>query len=54
MLTVFLVHMEVGATSGIVKAIETAVTEKMDIINLSLGGGLTLKRMLVHLLLIMQ
>ncbi|MCT1785327.1 S8 family serine peptidase, partial [Lysinibacillus capsici] len=28
-----------GATSGIVKAIETAVTEKMDIINLSLGGG---------------
>ncbi|MCT6816845.1 MAG: S8 family serine peptidase, partial [Lysinibacillus fusiformis] len=28
-----------GATSGIVKAIETAVIEKMDIINLSLGGG---------------
>ncbi len=28
-----------GATSGIVKAIETAVLEKMDIINLSLGGG---------------
>ncbi|TQR27691.1 peptidase S8 [Lysinibacillus sphaericus] len=28
-----------GATSGIVKAIETAVKEKMDVINLSLGGG---------------
>lgn len=28
-----------GATSGIVKAIETAVVEEMDIINLSLGGG---------------
>lgn len=28
-----------GATSGIVKAIETAVIEKMDVINLSLGGG---------------
>ncbi|MFJ8064785.1 S8 family serine peptidase [Psychrobacillus sp. NPDC096426] len=28
-----------GATSGIVKAIDTAVIEKMDVINLSLGGG---------------
>lgn len=28
-----------GATSGIVKAIETAVIEEMDVINLSLGGG---------------
>ena len=28
-----------GATSGIVKAIETAVLEEMDVINLSLGGG---------------
>src|SRR5690606_39215645 len=28
-----------GATSGIVKAIETAVQEEMDVINLSLGGG---------------
>ncbi|SEM88080.1 Ig-like domain (group 2) [Paenisporosarcina quisquiliarum] len=28
-----------GSTSGIVKAIDTAVIEKMDIINLSLGGG---------------
>lgn len=28
-----------GATSGIVKAIETSVLEKMDVINLSLGGG---------------
>lgn len=28
-----------GATSSIVKAIETAVMEKMDVINLSLGGG---------------
>ncbi len=28
-----------GSTSGIVKAIETAVLEKMDVINLSLGGG---------------
>ncbi|MER2113670.1 MAG: S8 family serine peptidase, partial [Solibacillus isronensis] len=28
-----------GATSGIVKAIETAVLEDMDVINLSLGGG---------------
>ncbi|SDM39423.1 PA domain-containing protein [Psychrobacillus sp. OK028] len=28
-----------GATSGIVKAIETAVIEKMDVINLSLAGG---------------
>lgn len=28
-----------GATSGIVRAIETAVIEKMDVINLSLGGG---------------
>ncbi|MFJ5768842.1 S8 family serine peptidase [Psychrobacillus sp. NPDC093180] len=28
-----------GATSGIIKAIDTAVIEKMDIINLSLGGG---------------
>ena len=28
-----------GSTSGIVKAIDTAVIEKMDVINLSLGGG---------------
>lgn len=28
-----------GSSSGIVKAIETAVIEKMDVINLSLGGG---------------
>lgn len=28
-----------GATSGIIKAIETAVIEEMDVINLSLGGG---------------
>ncbi|WP_050995768.1 S8 family serine peptidase, partial [Paenisporosarcina sp. TG20] len=28
-----------GATSGIIKAIDTAVIEKMDVINLSLGGG---------------
>lgn len=28
-----------GATSGIVKAIETSVVEDMDVINLSLGGG---------------
>ncbi|MEK3994049.1 S8 family serine peptidase [Psychrobacillus sp. FSL K6-2365] len=28
-----------GSTSGIVKAIETAVLEEMDVINLSLGGG---------------
>ncbi|MDN4605946.1 S8 family serine peptidase [Sporosarcina sp. F6_3S_P_2] len=28
-----------GATSGIVKAIDTAVEEGMDVINLSLGGG---------------
>ncbi|MFF2753534.1 S8 family serine peptidase [Psychrobacillus sp. NPDC058041] len=28
-----------GATSGIVKAIDTAVIEGMDVINLSLGGG---------------
>lgn len=28
-----------GATSGIVKAIETSVIEDMDVINLSLGGG---------------
>ncbi|TQR15256.1 S8 family serine peptidase [Psychrobacillus lasiicapitis] len=28
-----------GATSGIVKAIDTAVIEEMDVINLSLGGG---------------
>lgn len=28
-----------GSTSGIIKAIDTAVIEKMDIINLSLGGG---------------
>lgn len=28
-----------GATSGIVKAIDTAVIEQMDVINLSLGGG---------------
>nr|WP_274310495.1 S8 family serine peptidase [Solibacillus daqui] len=28
-----------GASSGIVKAIDTAVIEKMDVINLSLGGG---------------
>ncbi|MBE1555671.1 S8 family serine peptidase [Sporosarcina limicola] len=28
-----------GATSGIIKAIDTAVQEKMDVINLSLGGG---------------
>lgn len=28
-----------GATSGIIKAIETSVIEEMDIINLSLGGG---------------
>lgn len=28
-----------GATSGIVKAIDTAVIENMDVINLSLGGG---------------
>ncbi|MFJ7970194.1 S8 family serine peptidase [Psychrobacillus sp. NPDC096389] len=28
-----------GSSSGIVKAIDTAVIEKMDIINLSLGGG---------------
>ncbi|MFF2753541.1 S8 family serine peptidase [Psychrobacillus sp. NPDC058041] len=28
-----------GSSSGIVKAIDTAVIEKMDVINLSLGGG---------------
>ncbi|MEK4627801.1 S8 family serine peptidase [Solibacillus sp. FSL R7-0682] len=28
-----------GSTSGIIKAIETAVIEEMDVINLSLGGG---------------
>ncbi|MGN7408141.1 S8 family serine peptidase [Sporosarcina sp. SAFN-010] len=28
-----------GATSGIIKAIDTAVIEKIDVINLSLGGG---------------
>ncbi|MER2236839.1 MAG: S8 family serine peptidase, partial [Psychrobacillus sp.] len=28
-----------GSTSGIIKAIDTAVVEKMDVINLSLGGG---------------
>ena len=28
-----------GSNSGIIKAIETAVTEKMNVINLSLGGG---------------
>lgn len=28
-----------GSTSGIIKAIDTAVIEKMDVINLSLGGG---------------
>ncbi|MDW0116324.1 S8 family serine peptidase [Sporosarcina thermotolerans] len=28
-----------GSMSGIIKAIDTAVAEKMDIINLSLGGG---------------
>ncbi|MFY3790110.1 S8 family serine peptidase [Ureibacillus sp. MALMAid1270] len=28
-----------GATSGIIKAIDTAVIEEMDVINLSLGGG---------------
>ncbi|WP_435371938.1 S8 family serine peptidase [Sporosarcina luteola] len=28
-----------GATSGIVAAIDTAVVERMDVINLSLGGG---------------
>jgi len=28
-----------GSTSGIIAAIETAVIEKMDVINLSLGGG---------------
>jgi len=28
-----------GSTSGIVKAIDTAVIEEMDVINLSLGGG---------------
>ncbi|WP_342600196.1 S8 family serine peptidase [Psychrobacillus sp. FSL H8-0483] len=28
-----------GSNSGIVKAIDTAVIEKMDVINLSLGGG---------------
>lgn len=28
-----------GATSGIIKAIDTAVIEGMDVINLSLGGG---------------
>ncbi len=28
-----------GATAGIIKAIDTAVIEEMDVINLSLGGG---------------
>lgn len=28
-----------GATSGIISAVETAVNEEMDVINLSLGGG---------------
>ncbi len=28
-----------GSSSGIIKAIDTAVIEKMDVINLSLGGG---------------
>ncbi|REB08509.1 peptidase S8 [Sporosarcina sp. BI001-red] len=28
-----------GSTSGIIKAIDTAVIEKIDVINLSLGGG---------------
>ncbi|MFE8698109.1 S8 family serine peptidase [Cytobacillus sp. FJAT-53684] len=28
-----------GSTSGIIKAIDTAVIEEMDVINLSLGGG---------------
>lgn len=42
-----------GSTSGIIKGIDTAVIEEMDVINLSLGGGQTLKRMLHPLRLIM-